>query len=45
MLIETDKLAVLDFRPESPEYELQQGLIRAAANYRLAQLEKEKEKE
>lgn len=38
ILAQTDKLAKLKFDPESPEYELQQGMMRGAEIYRHSKL-------
>lgn len=42
MLLETDKLALCHFMPDTPEHELQLCLIKNAARYRLALYEKGK---
>lgn len=42
MLYETDKLALLHFQVGTPEYNLQQDMIRNAAYFRINEYEKNK---
>lgn len=43
LLLETDKLALVDCEICTPEYNLQQDMIRHAARYRISKADKEKE--
>lgn len=43
MLLETDKMALLDCKYGTPEYELQQDMIKHAARYRISKANKDKE--